>query len=81
MSEDLTKKQPQSADEKLTLILANIAKLQEGQRATGTDIRSLRQDIFSVLNGTLLDIQVAQRDLHDRLNRLELSGNPPNSQT
>lgn len=81
MSEDLSKKQPQSDNETLTLILANIAKLQEGQQATGTDLRALRQDIFSLLSGTLMDIQVAQRDLHDRLNRLELNPNPPNSQT
>lgn len=81
MSEDLTTKLPQNDSETLTLILANIAQLQEGQLAIGTDIRALRRDIFSLINGTLLDIQVEQRELHDRLSRLELNPNPKNSQT
>ena len=81
MNEDLTKQQPQNDSETLTLIEENLAKLQEGQLALGTDIRSLRRDIFSVLNSTLLDIQVEHRDLHERLSRLELSNNPSNSQT
>ena len=81
MNEDLTKQQPQNDSETLTLIEGNLAKLQEGQLALGTDIRSLRRDIFSVLNSTLLDIQVEHRDLHERLSRLELSNNPSNSQT
>ena len=81
MNEDLTKQQPQNDSETLTLIEGNLAKLQEGQLALGTDIRSLRRDIFSVLNSTLLDIQVEHRDLHERLSRLELSNNPLNSQT
>ena len=81
MNEALTKQQPQNDSETLTLIEGNLAKLQEGQLALGTDIRSLRRDIFSVLNSTLLDIQVEHRDLHERLSRLELSNNPSNSQT
>jgi hypothetical protein len=82
MSEDRTTEIPQNDSETLTRILANVAQLQEGQLGIGTDIRALRRDIFSAINGTLLDIQVEQRDLHDRLSRLELSNsNPPNSQT
>ena len=77
----LQRNNPQNDSETLTLILANMTNLQEGQRALGTDVRSLRQDIFSLVSKTLLDIQVEQRDFHDRLNRLELDTNPPNSQT
>ena len=84
MSEDLISKLPQNDSDKLTLILANMAKLQEGVVALGTDIRTLRVDVLdhsSQLYNALLDIQVQHRDLHHRLTRLELGNNPPNSQT
>jgi outer membrane murein-binding lipoprotein Lpp len=123
MSEDLTKKLPASADEKLTLILTtvqtltvrvenldsrlaqveqkvderlydtrpiwqkvvgDIAHLQEGQEALRTEVRAMRRDIyyrFSILNDTLLAIQADDRDIHDRVSRLELSNHAPNSQT
>lgn len=112
MSEDLTKKLPQSDSEKLTLILvtveklserveklearrydtrpiwenvlADMAHLQEGQLALGTEIRAMRRDIFNrfvVLNNTLLDIRADHHDLHERVSRLELGHRPPNSET
>ena len=136
MSEDLTKQLPQSADEKLTLILttvqaltgrvesaeslrpllhkvvddisqlregqievranisqlregqiearADILQLHEGQRALSTEVRALRRDIdhqFGNLYGKIVDIEIDHRDIHDRVTRLELNSNPPNTQT
>ena len=122
MSEDLTNQLPQSANEKLTLILTtvqtltdrvesaeslrpllhkvvddiaqlregqiemrtDILQLHEGQRALSTEIRALRRDVdhqFGNLYGKLVDIEIDHRDIHDRVTRLELSTNPPNSQT
>jgi hypothetical protein len=36
---------------------------------------------FTILNDTLLEIRADHRDVHDRVSRLELNHNPPNSQT
>jgi|SRR5687767_148957 len=123
MSEDLTKKLPETDSENLMLVLstvqalaasvetvkmdigflqrgqlrleqkheklvADIAQLQEGQgrleegqQSLRFDVRAMRDDMnyrFLILSGnTLADI----RHLHERVTRLELNQNPPNSQT
>ena len=62
----------------------DILKLQEGQSALSTEIRALRRDVdhqFGNMYGKLVDIEIDHRDIHDRVTRLELNTNPPNTQT
>ena len=62
----------------------DILQLHEGQRALSTEVRALRRDVdhqFGNLYGKLVDIEIDHRDIHDRVTRLELNSNPPNSQT
>ncbi len=65
-------------------VRADILKLHEGQRAVSTDVRALRRDMDNrsgVIYGMLSEIQSDDRDLHERVTRLELYANTPNSQT
>jgi chromosome segregation ATPase len=63
---------------------ADVLKLEEGQRALSTEVRALRRDIdhqFSNVHTKLIEIGIDHRDMHDRVTRLELNTNPPNTQT
>jgi hypothetical protein len=63
---------------------ADILKLHEGQRALSTEIGALRRDVdhqFGNLYTKLVEIEIEHRDVHDRVTRLELNTNPPNTQT
>ena len=63
---------------------ADILQLHEGQKALSTEVRALRRDIdhqFGNLYGKLVDIEIEHRDIHDRVTRLEINSNPPNTQT
>jgi len=75
-------------EQKHEKLVADIAQLQEGQgrleegqQSLRFDVRAMRDDMnyrFLILSGnTLADI----RHLHERVTRLELNQNPPNSQT
>ena len=63
---------------------ADILQLNEGQRALSTEVRALRRDIdhrFGDVYTKLVQIEIDHRDVHDRVTRLELNSNPPNTQT
>ena len=63
---------------------AEILQLREGQRALSIEVRALRRDTdhqFGNLYAKLVDIEIDHRDVHDRVTRLELNQNPPNTQT
>ena len=63
---------------------AEILQLHEGQRALSTEVRALRRDIdhrFGDVYTKLVQIEIDHRDVHDRVTRLELNSNPPNTQT
>ena len=63
---------------------AEILQLHEGQRALSTEVRALRRDIdhqFGNVHTKLIEIEIDHRDMHDRVTRLELNQNPPNTQT
>jgi hypothetical protein len=65
-------------------IRAEVLKLEEGQRALGSEFRAMRRDVdhrFNLLYDKLLEINVDRSDLHNRVSRLELGQNPPNTQT
>jgi hypothetical protein len=65
-------------------VRADILQLQEGQRALSTEFRSLRRDVdhrFDLIYDKLVETERFDHDIHDRLTRLELNTNPPNSQT
>jgi hypothetical protein len=65
-----------------TEVRADILKLQEGQKTLSTEVRALRRDVenrFGVLYDNITQTKIHNRDLHDRVTRLELD--PPNSQT
>jgi|GEM_PF-1965234 len=65
-------------------VRADISQLREGQRALSTEVRALRRDVdhqFGNLYSKLVVIEVDHRDIHDRVTRLELNTNPPNTQT
>ena len=67
-----------------TEIRAEVLKLEEGQRALGSEFRAMRRDVdhrFNLLYDKLVEINVDQGDLHNRVSRLELGQNPPNTQT
>jgi hypothetical protein len=67
-----------------TEVRADILQLQEGQRALSTEVRAMRRDMdnrFSVMYGMLGEIQMDDRNIHERVSRLELNANPPNSET
>jgi chromosome segregation ATPase len=62
----------------------DILQLLEGQRALSTEVRALRRDIdhsFGNVYTKLVEIEIDHRDVHDRVTRLELNTNPPNTQT
>ena len=62
----------------------DVLQLHEGQRALSTEVRALRRDVdnrFSDLYGKLATMQGDHCDVHDRVTRLELNTNPPNTQT
>ena len=63
---------------------ADILQLQEGQRALSTELRAMRRDMdnrFGLIYGKLHETDIDDRNLHERVTRLELNANPPNSQT
>ena len=63
---------------------ADILKLQEGQTSVSLEVRALRRDIdhqFDNLYTKLAHMEVHDRDVHDRVTRLELNSSPPNTQT
>ncbi|HEV2837232.1 MAG TPA: hypothetical protein VGW58_18075 [Pyrinomonadaceae bacterium] len=65
-------------------VVADVLQLQEGQRALSTEFRSLRRDVdhrFDLIYDKLVEIERFDHDIHDRVTRLELNTNPPNSQT
>jgi hypothetical protein len=65
-------------------IRAVVLQLEEGQRALGSEFRAMRRDVdhrFNLLYDKLLEINVDRSDLHNRVSRLELGQNPPNTQT
>lgn len=67
-----------------TEIRAEVLKLGEAQRALGSEFRAMRRDVdhrFDLLYDKLVEINVDQGDLHNRVSRLELGQNPPNTQT
>lgn len=62
----------------------DILQLLEGQRALSTEVRALRRDVdhqFGNVYTKLVEIEIDHRDVHDRVTRLELNTNPPNTQT
>ena len=65
-------------------VRTDILQLHEGQRALSTEVRALRRDIdhqFGNVYTKLVEIEIDHRDIHDRVTRLELNSNPPNTQT
>ena len=63
---------------------AEILQSYEGHRALSTEVRALRRDIdhqFGNIHTKLMEIEIDHRDVHDRVTRLELNQNPPNTQT
>ena len=91
MSEDLTKKLPESDSEKLTIILTDIGELKETLHNETSEIKTETREIKrslrdlsrkqSILNDTILQVHLDLRDMDERLLAIESTHNQQNSQT